>query len=399
MKTEFKPLPPFHADDFVSESFTAPQHETVFHSTEHNTSYNSFPSAVLTPEGRLVLAFRQARDLRASIGELWHVDSASRAIVLISHDEGQTWEADTRLMYDHYTYGAQDPCLNLLRDGTILGTFFLWHVLAPEDVGEIQPDDLSYFGEWYARPKGLFSIRSYDGGVSWDKPLRVVEGSMALRGKGLEMADGSFIVASYRYQALNGVACVLRTWDQGKTWEQIGQVAHPNGCDEPTLYLAPSGKLVMFIRSDRFDAKDLTSAPLLTSESTDGGYTWSDPVERPFYSPSPFDVVRLQSGRALVAYGHRFPPYGIRAFLLNSECDNWDEVEETILRNNCEDEDIGYTTSVQLKNGDIKTFYYYMEGETGGYRYIGCSTYREKNEASEAVVSAASKVRELVSVS
>jgi sialidase-1 len=382
MNPNFSALPPFRCDDFKSNTFTPPLHETIFYSTEHTTNYNSFPNAVLTPDGKIVLAFRQARDLRHVYGETRHVDVTARAVTLTSHDEGETWEPQTRVIYDHFIYGAQDPCLNLLRDGTILGTFFQWTVLAPEEVDELRLRDLVYYDHWIARPTGLFSTRSYDNGVTWDEPIPVCEEPMSIRGKGVAMPDGSFVVAAYKY--LPGcVIHVMRTTDLGRSWEEIAEINHPNGCDEPFLHLTPSGKLVIFIRSDRFDINDLTSAPLMTAESLDGGYTWSHPVERPFYSPSPFDVLRLQSGKVLVAYGHRFPPYGIRAFLLDSECNDWDNVEETIIRDNCEDEDIGYTTSVQLKNGDIKTFYYYMESETGGYRYIACSTYRENDSATK----------------
>jgi len=172
---------------------------------------------------------------------------------------------------------------------------------------------------------------------------------------------------------------ILRTTDAGESWEKLADIEHPNGCVEPCLYLSPSGKLVVFIRSDRFDINDRTSAPLMTAESKDGGRTWSYPVERPFYSPSPFEAMRLQSGKVLVTYGHRFPPFGIRAFLLDGECENWEGVEENILRTDCEDEDIGYTSAVQLSDGKIMIFHYYMESETGGYRYIAATTCIEND--------------------
>lgn len=350
--------------------------EIIYLSREHATNYNSFPSAVLTPEGKIVLAFRQARDMRHMYGETRHLDPASRAVVFTSDDEGDTWESFPRLLYGHFVYGVQDPCLNLLSDGTILASFFQWNVLSPEDAGEKQMRDMVYYNRWIGRPVGLFTSRSADQGQTWDEPIRVDEDPLAVRGKGVELPDGSFVLGTYKY--LPGCDLhIMKTTDQGRTWEELAVVTHPNGCDEPFLHLTPAGKIVAFIRSDHFDSTDLTSAPLLTSESLDGGYTWTEPVERPFYSPSPFDVLRLQSGRVLVTYGHRFLSYGIRAFLLDSECNDWENVEETRLRDDCIDEDIGYTSSIQLSNGDIKTFYYYLDRENEGYTYIACTTYRE----------------------
>lgn len=352
--------------------------EIIYKNEEHGANYNSFPSAVLTAAGKIVVTFRQARDLRHVYGETRHLDSHSRAVIVTSTDGGETWDKTTSLLYDHYIYGIQDPCLNLLSDGTILATFFRWNVLAPEDAGEKQLRDIVYYDQWIGRPAGLFSTRSTDGGQTWDEPLPVCAEPMSIRGKGVELADGSFVVAAYKY--LPGcVVHVFRTSDKGLTWEEISTIEHPNGCDEPFLYLAPSGKIVAFIRSDWFDINDPRSAPLLTCESLDGGHTWSAPVERPFHTPGPFDVIRLQSGRVVVSWGRRFPPFGIHCFFLDAECEDWNNVQEEILRDNCEDEDIGYTSSIQMPNGDIKTFYYYMDYAGGGYRYISCSTYRETN--------------------
>jgi len=74
-------------------------------------------------------------------------------------------------------------------------------------------------------------------------------------------------------------------------------------------------------------------------------------------TPSPFEAIRLQSGNVLVTYGYRSQPFGIRSFMLDEECSGWENLEENILRCDGRNYDIGYTSAVQLKNGDIKIFY------------------------------------------
>src|SRR5690606_29259578 len=101
----------------------------------------------------------------------------------------------------------------------------------------------------------------------------------------------------------------------------------------------------------------------------DDGRTWSEPVKREAYSPSPFHALRLQSGRVLLTYGYRLKPYGLRARLLDPECNEIDGAEEIVLRDDGPGTDIGYSHAVQLEDGRILITYYYYD-EAGGKRYI-----------------------------
>ncbi len=353
--------------------------QIIYKSLEHGRNYNTFPSAVVTPEGALIVGFRQARDMRHLFGTTEHYDPASRAVALTSRDGGESFKLS--LIYDDFVEGVQDPCLNVLRDGSLLATFFSWSVQSKATTLEREPchsDWSPYDPSYIARLGRLYICRSHDGGASWEKPRSVGEGLLALRGISAQLADGTLLLPAYTCCGANywNVA-FQRSSDDGASWQPSGTLEHPpHGINETSFFTTASGRLLAFMRSGYFERGNRATAPLLTSESTDGGLSWSKPVERPIHSPSPFHPLQLQSGRVLLTYGYRFAPFGIRAVLLDSECESWEPLDETILREDGLSEDIGYTSAVQLPNGEIWIFYYYYDAD--GYRYIAATICREE---------------------
>ncbi len=346
--------------------------QIIYKSLEHGSNYNSFPSALVNRRGEILVGFRQARDLRYLHGETHHCDPASRAVMVTSRDGGASFSLS--LIHDDFLHGIQDPCLNLLRDGSIFATFFSWRC---EPYREVPASDerhhLCYEDRYIARPAGLYTTLSPDGGVRWNAPLPVEPDPGGIRGTCVELDDGSILMPAYTGRDRR--VFLRRTVDRGVSWQPHGELTHPLAVGETSLFRTASGDIVALMRSGHFVPDDPQSAPLITSISHDEGKTWSTPVTRPFHSPSPFHALQLRSGRVLISYGYRFAPYGIRAFLLDGKCEKWDGVQETILRDDGLDKDIGYTSAVQLANGEIWIFYYYYDSD--GYRYIGATICRE----------------------
>lgn len=334
--------------------------------------YNSFPSIVTNREGQFIAAFRQAPDRLDSYG-LEHIDPSSKAVIAVS-DDGIEWNGRPGILYDDFFYGVQDPCLNVLKDGTVFATIFMWKVADREDAVDRPDYTHTVFGQWKAKAVGAYTLRSSDGGTTWDKPAAVSIANVYIRGNVVEREDGSLLAPFYGYRDGAWRVVVGKTDDRGVSWEEHAIVAPEEGYGffEPNLYRSPSGKLILFIRcqNSKPEAGDGQSAyPLATSESSDGGITWSAPVKRHFYSPSPFHALRLDSGQVLLTYGYRFRPFGIRAVVLDPECGNLERAEEVVLREDGHGSDIGYTSAVQLKDGRVLVTYYYSEqGER--YRYI-----------------------------
>lgn len=344
-----------------------------------NEMYNTFPNAVVTDEGKVLIGFRQAPDRTKLLGQVTHIDPESKAVSIASDDQGQTWPREAKLIVEDLVCGVQDPCITKLRDGTLFTTFFTWKLLEKEDVSERRPWDVDFHERWVARIGGVFSVHSTDHGATWSTPVPIPGGGKAVRGNPVELEDGTLILPTYGGEETKGQIFILSTTDRGQSWERLAILEIEDYLfHEPNLFLTPSGKLVMLTRSRNMAGEEpngLTS-PLFTSESADGGRSWSPFVKRPFYSPSPFHALQLKSGRVLVTYGYRFEPYGIRAFLMDSEFTAWEQAEDIVLRDDAAGFDIGYTSSVQLDNGDILVTYYYCD-DAAGRRYIAGTWCRE----------------------
>lgn len=349
--------------------------------------YNCFPNIIRNGEGRLIVAFRQAPDRSLLFpGKHTHVDAASKAVYVTSDDEGQTWTPEPTVLYEDFCLGVQDPCLNVLKDGTLIATFFTWQVLLKEDVDVLNPRRYeAIIGDrWVRRLCWACSMRSTDGGATWEEPVRITDPGRGLpsrniRGNLVELDKGELVLPLYIREAGSSVAIAAISRDRGKSWEPYSTIASSpeRYFHEPNLYRTDSGKLVAFLRStDLRPVPDDRKHPLFVCESFDNGATWSTPREYAIYSHSPFHLLRLNSGRVLLTYGHRIAPYGIRAYLLDSECSDLDTAEEIVLRSDAPGTDIGYTSSVQLRNGDILIVYYYYD-ELDRKRYIAGTLCRE----------------------
>ncbi len=346
----------------------------IYLSREYFSGYNSFPTAVVTSEDEILVAFRQARHLK----ELGHIDPTSRGMLVRSKDGGRTFTPS--FLCDAPAEGVQDPCLNRLSDGTLISTFFVWSVQQRAyTINADGPDTLwrPFDDHYVARIGGLYSTRSTDNGETWEPSVRITSEALALRGQGVELPGGAFLIASYN---LKGEVHLFRTDDRGESWQPGAVVTLPDagqqqGLSETNLFRTPGGKLVMFCRNRCWDKQNKENSALLTAQSHDEGVSWSVPQRRPFYSPSPFHALLLQSGKVLITYGYRYAPFGVRAFLLDGECEAWEEAQEMVLREDGLGVDLGYTSAIELKNGEIWVFYYfYGEDEV---RHIAATICRE----------------------
>lgn len=115
----------------------------------------------------------------------------------------------------------------------------------------------------------------------------------------------------------------------------------------------PSGRVLASMRTRQ--------ANFYQSYSDDGGKTWAAAVETPVWceGSSPFDMLLLRDGRVLATYGHRRPPFGVRACLSEDGGATWQTGGEVVLRDDGLDRDMGYPSSEQLEDGSILTVYYW----------------------------------------
>jgi hypothetical protein len=120
--------------------------------------------------------------------------------------------------------------------------------------------------------------------------------------------------------------------------------------------------------------RDDTRAWIETYRSIDNGQHWKfDAVPAPNLGEgNPPSMIRLQDGRVCLTYGHRAPPFGIRARLSKDGGRTWGY--EIILRGDGGGRDVGYPRTVQRPDGMIVTVYYFHDRPKGD-RYIAATIW------------------------
>jgi len=360
--------------------------------------YCAFPAVVELPDGGALVHFRRARDTyrvigiiganRADLRHATHGDCRSEIASLTLGPDLRPLGPPVGLPVDPEA-GDQDANLVRLRSGRLLSSGFRWYPLSPILAREAaatwgatihgHPDrDGSQLLFW-----GGYTRHSDDVGATWSPrvDLPPIAGMPpivpthrpflggATRGRMAELDDGTVLLATYA--PLSGKvqpgALVLASRDGGESWRFLSQIVPPAadgpGYTEATLYAAGQ-RVVAFIRT--MDEADR----IATAISTDGGRTWGGP--RPSEAVGhPCDVVPLPDGRALLVYGYRHPPYGIRARLLDDPFADPATAPEFIVRDDGPGPDLGYPWGCRLADGRVLLVYYFPDAD--GVRHIAGS--------------------------
>ena len=343
-----------------------------------STYYCAFPSVVKKADGELLLAFRRAPN-KVILGEEWndHFDLNSYLVSLTSKD-GENWDKTPELMYAHAFGGSQDPCLLQLKDGTLLCTSYGWTTVRADGVAHLKKPYFEAIGYYFL---GGYYIKSEDGGKKWKGPFYPPGISPEIhygaygnklpaynRGALYESKDGRIfwiVVARHNNKITSNHLIVSK--DKGRTWKYSGEVAKDSSIsfNEASVIETPNRDIVGFLRTADFDDQ------AVIARSKDGGKTFK--WQSMGFKGHPSNALRLPDGRVLLTYGYRHKPFGIRARILNSECTDFETAPEMVLREDGDNDDIGYTWPVQLDKNRVLVVYYVNSAE--GEKYDGI-TYR-----------------------
>jgi len=339
--------------------------------------YSAFPSVARLRNGELILAFRRAPE-RRRLGArgVTHTDANSQLVLVRSRDSGRSWTREPELLFAHPLGGSQDPCLLVLRDSTIVCASYVWIHVEPAAHSAVPA--AVWLGDYAFQ--GGYLVRSRDGGRIWHGPItptpvpgRDVPDCYGAplpaynRGALCQTRDGAVHWAVAYPKGRDRSAGTDIHWmtsaDGGLTWRYRGPIASDSrvSFNETSLYETPSGALVAFVRTAGLD----DHAVVVRYDPRAGRWQgWQDAGWR----GHPFHAVRLEDGRVLLVYGYRHPPYGIRARILNPECTDFAEAEESTLRDDGGGADLGYPWAVTLPGRRALVVYYFQRHD--GTRHI-----------------------------
>ncbi|MEA1949827.1 MAG: sialidase family protein [Planctomycetota bacterium] len=187
----------------------------------------------------------------------------------------------------------------------------------------------------FSQKVNIWSIRSLDGGKTWQDRHKVFDGIVGHPPmKMVETASGDLVFPVQFYQPNPGrnVIRTYRSSDEGKTWQpsniiDLGGHGHHDGALEPTMIELKDGRIWMLIRTnwDRF----------WEAFSDDQGRSWS--AIRPSAiaaSTSPGNLTRLADGRLALLWNQLYPEgkdsYERRSGQLSDKAASWHREELSI---------------------------------------------------------------------
>ncbi|MCE5186868.1 MAG: glycoside hydrolase [Planctomycetaceae bacterium] len=313
--------------------------------------YCGWPSIGKLPNGRLVVVYSGDRD--------WHVCPWGKMKMVCSDNNGADW-SDIKTV-TNTPLDDRDAGLLVTANGTILISWFTSVEFANQKSAFYKTRYAQYARhaaklnssirqEW----KGAWLRRSEDNGLSWSDPIKMPfdtpHGPIQLR-------DGRVLLVTGK-----GVA---ESRDDGKSWKIIAKFAAEKygKLSESHAVELDDGKIIVMSR-----------APYLKQlESTDGGYTWSKPVNTKINGYPPH-LIKLENGWLVVVYGRRSSlPNGQFACISRDGGKTWDTENEITLsiadvHRGTQEElgyppnwDLGYPCSVLLDDGTIWTVYYQVD--------------------------------------
>lgn len=283
----------------------------------------AFPGVARLTDGSLAVVARAGTA---------HIDPSGSVAMWRSTDGGRKW-GPRETIYDDPAVDERDPGILQHSSGTLVVSM---------------------------HSNGARTMRSSDGGKTWDEPtLCPVFSPHGPR----ELPDGRLYWCGIAtIMGINHVQIAVSR-DLGLTWEIQSTIAMSLPYHQPWVRPFWDEPWAMPLEGQRWLALHRVDMDgyLYQHTSSDGGMTFTMPQRLPMWGCPPF-AMRLQDGRLLALYGYRRVPWGIRGCLSKDDGDTWDTADELVLRDDGGHGDLGYPVGVELEPGLVLAVYYHNSG-------------------------------------
>jgi len=343
--------------------------------------YQAWPTVGKDEKGILYVA--------ASSHRLGHVCPFGKNYLYKSYDEGKTWSSP--IVANDTCMDDRDGGLCAWGDGRLVLTWFNNPLSVCEREEQYPalklPISRGARELWKdlpeeQKPVGSFARTSLDGGSTWSEavqvPITSPHGPTRCRDGRLLYLGKEFLDPTGQLQEDH--IYTYESYDDGKTWQLLGQVEIPEGFQanvihEPHAVELPDGTILggLRITSDAIPQRN----GIFTAFSTDGGKTFSKPQLLDLCGTPPHFLVH-SSGAVILTYGRRAAPCGERARVSDDGGKTWSD--EIVISPDGPDWDLGYPSSVELSDGSILTVYYqkYPGDDYNSILYTKWSLIKEK---------------------
>ncbi|MBP86335.1 MAG: hypothetical protein CMJ64_06430 [Planctomycetaceae bacterium] len=328
-------------------------------------NYTAFPHVEQLDGDELLMAFRQA----PSQERVRHTHPRSIITVIRSYDLGNTWDVENASQLA--AGGGQEFAPIYLGNG-VVGGLLAMHEVVPVDEAKRTGIPHIHKHEYPFRNVGGLWCWSNNYGLTWQLHHNVLFApKLQTCAPAVKLSSAALLAPCYGSldDGVAGVSSnvVYRSDDNGKTWSSHTMLAQgakgTRDYYEPCLLESEDGHLLGMHRVGR--CQDGRNGLFWQNESTDGGKSWTEPVETNITSGACPRLLNLSDGRILLTYGRRYEPFGLYARLSEYGGKNWSNT--SWLLRAAPSGNQGYSSSVELAPGRIFTACYAQnkDGVTG----------------------------------
>lgn len=231
--------------------------------------------------------------------------------------------------------------------------------------------DFEYYkNEYFFKSELVYPLeaRSSDGGKTYSvRPLDFESAGESIipYGEIIKLDNETLAAAIYllgtnicsEFSSCTKRAGVLISNDDGKTWTDFYEI--DKGINETSILYLGKGELLACARTAE-------NQHMKNYRSNDGGKSWTFIEDVSLLHQIPAALISLNDGRILMCYGARNNQKSIMYRVSDDKGESWTEPNILVVLEDTGD--MGYPSSVQLKDGTIVTAYY-ADGITQHNRY------------------------------